>query len=81
VLAELDSALVSSASGTSASWHRRDPKMFRTLMWRSVVAHRKLWRQWPQLAAQYRAAAPEFNSPERWRESFEASLSKAREMP
>lgn len=81
VLAKLDSAVVSSASGTTAAWYQRDPQTFRTLMWRSVLAHRKLRRRWPELAAQYRAAAPDFNSPQRWRETFQASLAKPPEMP
>jgi galactofuranosylgalactofuranosylrhamnosyl-N-acetylglucosaminyl-diphospho-decaprenol beta-1,5/1,6-galactofuranosyltransferase len=74
VLAKLDSALISNAEGTSAAWHRRDPKLFRSLAWRSVVLHRRLRRQWPRLAAEYRSAAAEFTSPATWRETFEASL-------
>jgi galactofuranosylgalactofuranosylrhamnosyl-N-acetylglucosaminyl-diphospho-decaprenol beta-1,5/1,6-galactofuranosyltransferase len=74
VLAKLDSALVSNAEGTTAAWHRRDPKLFRSLGWRSVALHRRLRRQWSRLAAEYRAAAAEFTSPQRWRETFEASL-------
>ena len=38
VLAKLDSALVSAADGTTAAWYQRDPKLFRSLGWRSVVA-------------------------------------------
>ena len=45
VLAKLDSALVSAAEGTSAAWYQRDPKLFRSLGWRSLVAHRRLRRQ------------------------------------
>jgi galactofuranosylgalactofuranosylrhamnosyl-N-acetylglucosaminyl-diphospho-decaprenol beta-1,5/1,6-galactofuranosyltransferase len=74
VLAKLDSALVSNAEGTSAAWHKRDRRLFRSLGWRSVVLHRRLRRRWPQLAAEYRAAAGEVTSPERWRQTFEASL-------
>jgi galactofuranosylgalactofuranosylrhamnosyl-N-acetylglucosaminyl-diphospho-decaprenol beta-1,5/1,6-galactofuranosyltransferase len=73
VLVKLDSALVSAADGTSASWYRRDRKLFRSLGWRSVSLHARLRRQWPRLAAQYRAAAAEFTSPARWRETFAAS--------
>jgi galactofuranosylgalactofuranosylrhamnosyl-N-acetylglucosaminyl-diphospho-decaprenol beta-1,5/1,6-galactofuranosyltransferase len=74
VLAKLDSAVVSTAEGTSAAWYKRDPRLFRSLGRRSLVLHRRLRRQWPRLAAQYRAAAADFNSPERWRETFAASL-------
>ena len=74
VLAKLDSAVISNAEGTSAAWYRRDRKLFRSLGRRSAVLHRRLRRQWPRLAAEYRAAAAEFTSPEKWRETFEASL-------
>jgi galactofuranosylgalactofuranosylrhamnosyl-N-acetylglucosaminyl-diphospho-decaprenol beta-1,5/1,6-galactofuranosyltransferase len=73
VLTKLDSALVSAADGTSASWYRRDRNLFRALGWRSVVLHARLRRRWPRLAADYRAAAAEFTSPARWRETFAAS--------
>jgi galactofuranosylgalactofuranosylrhamnosyl-N-acetylglucosaminyl-diphospho-decaprenol beta-1,5/1,6-galactofuranosyltransferase len=73
ILARLDSALVSSADGTSASWYKRDRKLFRSLGRRSVSAHARLQREWPRLAAEYRAAAKEFNSPEKWRETFGTS--------
>jgi galactofuranosylgalactofuranosylrhamnosyl-N-acetylglucosaminyl-diphospho-decaprenol beta-1,5/1,6-galactofuranosyltransferase len=81
VLAKLDSALVSNAEGTSAAWYRRDPRLFRSLARRSLVVHRRLRRRWPRLAAQYRAAAADFNSPERWRETFAASLNPPPDRP
>jgi galactofuranosylgalactofuranosylrhamnosyl-N-acetylglucosaminyl-diphospho-decaprenol beta-1,5/1,6-galactofuranosyltransferase len=74
VLVKLDSALVSTADGTSAAWYQRDRKLFRSLGLRSLVLHRRLRRQWAKLAAEYRAAAPTFTSPEKWRETFAASL-------
>ncbi len=74
VLVKLDSALVSTADGTSAAWYKRNPRLFRSIGWRSLVLHRRLRRQWPRLAAEYRAAAAEFTSPERWRETFAASV-------
>jgi galactofuranosylgalactofuranosylrhamnosyl-N-acetylglucosaminyl-diphospho-decaprenol beta-1,5/1,6-galactofuranosyltransferase len=73
VLVKLDSVLVSTAEGTAAAWYRRDPQLFRSLGLRSIRAHRKLRRNWERLAAEYRAAAPDFTSPERWRETFAAS--------
>jgi galactofuranosylgalactofuranosylrhamnosyl-N-acetylglucosaminyl-diphospho-decaprenol beta-1,5/1,6-galactofuranosyltransferase len=75
VLAKLDSALVSSAEGTSAAWLRRDRRHFRALGLRSLVLHRRLRKRWPQLAAEYRAAAADINSPERWRQTFADSVS------
>jgi galactofuranosylgalactofuranosylrhamnosyl-N-acetylglucosaminyl-diphospho-decaprenol beta-1,5/1,6-galactofuranosyltransferase len=81
VLAKLDSALVSAAEGTSAAWYKRDRRLFRSLGRRSLVLHRRLRRQWPRLAAQYRAAAADLNSPERWRETFAASLNPPPDRP
>jgi len=74
VLVKLDSVLVSTAEGKGAAWYQRNPELFRTLGWRSWLMHRRLRRRWPQLSAQYRAAAQEFTSPEKWRETFAASL-------
>ena len=73
VLAPLDSAVVSTAEGTNAAWYRRDPRQFRALGLRSYVLHRKLRRNWEKLAREYRAAASDITSPERWRETFRSS--------
>ncbi len=70
VLANLDSALVSTADNTAAAWYKRDPRLFRSLGLRSIALHRRLRRRWPRLAAEYRAAAADITSPERWRETF-----------
>ena len=74
VMVQMDSVLVSTADGTSAAWYKRDPRLFRSLGLRSVILHRRLRRRWPRLAAEYRAAAADFTSPERWRETFAASV-------
>jgi galactofuranosylgalactofuranosylrhamnosyl-N-acetylglucosaminyl-diphospho-decaprenol beta-1,5/1,6-galactofuranosyltransferase len=74
VLSKLDSALVSTAEGTGTAWYQRDPKLFRSLGSRSLIMHARLRRRWSRLAAEYRAAAAEFDSPEKWRETFRASL-------
>jgi galactofuranosylgalactofuranosylrhamnosyl-N-acetylglucosaminyl-diphospho-decaprenol beta-1,5/1,6-galactofuranosyltransferase len=74
VLSRLDSAVVSAPDGTTAAWYRRDRKQFRALAWRSATVHLRLIKNWPRLAAQYRAASAEFTSPAKWRETFEASL-------
>jgi galactofuranosylgalactofuranosylrhamnosyl-N-acetylglucosaminyl-diphospho-decaprenol beta-1,5/1,6-galactofuranosyltransferase len=81
VLVNLDSALVSSADGNTAAWYQRDPKTFRTLGLRSVILHRRLRRRWSRVAAEYQAAAGEFTSPARWRETFEASLDDSPRRP
>jgi galactofuranosylgalactofuranosylrhamnosyl-N-acetylglucosaminyl-diphospho-decaprenol beta-1,5/1,6-galactofuranosyltransferase len=76
VLAKLDSVLVSSAEGMSTAWYQRDPRLFRSLGWRSAVLHLRVRRRWAHLAREYRAAAADATSPQRWRETFEASLGK-----
>jgi galactofuranosylgalactofuranosylrhamnosyl-N-acetylglucosaminyl-diphospho-decaprenol beta-1,5/1,6-galactofuranosyltransferase len=73
VLVKLDSAVVSTADGTTASWYQRDPKLFRSLGRRSLILHARLYRRWARLAAEYRAAASAFTSPEEWRATFAAS--------
>jgi galactofuranosylgalactofuranosylrhamnosyl-N-acetylglucosaminyl-diphospho-decaprenol beta-1,5/1,6-galactofuranosyltransferase len=69
-LAALDSALVSTTDGTSVAWYRRDRARFARLMRRSVELHERLLLAWPELSQQYRAAAPELVSPERWARTF-----------
>ena len=70
---QFDSALVSSADGTSAAWYKRNPPMARDLMTRSVALHARLAREWPTLAKTYQEALPELASPKRWAETFEES--------
>jgi len=45
-------------------------------MKRSLVLHRRLYREWPRLAAEYRSAMPEFTSPEAWKRTFEGPPSE-----
>jgi galactofuranosylgalactofuranosylrhamnosyl-N-acetylglucosaminyl-diphospho-decaprenol beta-1,5/1,6-galactofuranosyltransferase len=72
-LAHLDSAVVSNADGTGASWHLRDPKLARQLVVESAKLHAQLFSNWETLRAQYREALPEITSMESWRKTFEAS--------
>ncbi len=74
LLAQFDSALVSSADGTSAAWYKRNPKMARDLMSRSVALHARLAREWPHLSQTYKDALPELSSPKTWAQTFEESL-------
>ncbi len=75
-LMQFDSALVSSADGTSASWYKRDPKLAKDLMQRSVAIHARLAKEWPRLAEEYRKALPELVSPETWQDTFDQSNQK-----
>ncbi len=74
LLSQFDSALVSSADGTSASWYRRDPELFRDLMRRSMSLHAQLAKEWPDLVKQYKRALPTLASPEAWHETFATSV-------
>ena len=69
-MAHFDSAIVSSADGTTAAWHRRDPKKFSDQTKRSLKLHARLYKEWPQLRATYLEALPELTSSEAWSESF-----------
>lgn len=73
LLAQVDSALVSSADGTKVAWYQRDPERFRRLLARTSLLHARLTREWPELSRRYRAAMAEIASPEAWRATFEAA--------
>ncbi|WP_107705624.1 glycosyltransferase [Nocardioides allogilvus] len=70
-IARYDSAVVSMPDGTSAALYQRDPEKFRELMKRTVEIHAKFQREWPRLAAEYRAALGDITSPEAWEKTFE----------
>jgi galactofuranosylgalactofuranosylrhamnosyl-N-acetylglucosaminyl-diphospho-decaprenol beta-1,5/1,6-galactofuranosyltransferase len=73
LLSQLDSALVSSADGTSVSWYKRDPEKFKDLAKRSIAIHARLAKEWPELSQRYKDALPDLVSPKTWAETFEAS--------
>jgi len=75
-LMQFDSALVSSADGTSVSWYKRHPELARDLMQRSVALHARLAKEWPRLAEEYRDALPDLVSPDSWAATFEQSNKK-----
>jgi galactofuranosylgalactofuranosylrhamnosyl-N-acetylglucosaminyl-diphospho-decaprenol beta-1,5/1,6-galactofuranosyltransferase len=69
-LARYDSAIVSMNDGTSAALYRRDPERYRDLLKKTIEIHARLRREWPRLAAEYRAQLAEVTSPEAWDETF-----------
>jgi galactofuranosylgalactofuranosylrhamnosyl-N-acetylglucosaminyl-diphospho-decaprenol beta-1,5/1,6-galactofuranosyltransferase len=73
MIAQFDSAVVSTSDGTMASWHHRDRQEFQTLLQRTTSVHQRLLREWPRLAKRYQAALPELTSREVWRETFRTS--------
>jgi galactofuranosylgalactofuranosylrhamnosyl-N-acetylglucosaminyl-diphospho-decaprenol beta-1,5/1,6-galactofuranosyltransferase len=76
LLSQFDSALVSAADGTSASWYKRDPELFRDLLKRSLALHLRLAREWQTLSNQYKTALPDLASPKSWADTFDASREK-----
>jgi galactofuranosylgalactofuranosylrhamnosyl-N-acetylglucosaminyl-diphospho-decaprenol beta-1,5/1,6-galactofuranosyltransferase len=69
-LASYDSAVVSMNDGTSAALYRRDPEYFREMLAKTLEIHSRFRREWPRLAAEYRAALSDITSPEAWDETF-----------
>ncbi|MBT2531857.1 glycosyltransferase [Arthrobacter sp. ISL-48] len=70
-MAQYDSAVVSNAEGTGASWYRRDPKKLRGMLAGSARLHSALLKDWPALSQRYKAALNDLTSIESWRKTFE----------
>jgi galactofuranosylgalactofuranosylrhamnosyl-N-acetylglucosaminyl-diphospho-decaprenol beta-1,5/1,6-galactofuranosyltransferase len=68
-----DSALVNSADGAGKNVYTRDRRRFRSMLIDSLRLHRRLRREWPRLAAQYRSAGEELTSQAAWSRTFEGS--------
>ena len=66
LLSQFDSAVVSTADGSGASWYKRDAKRFADIMRRSFAVHQRLAQEWEELAERYRDAIPELTGPEAW---------------
>ncbi|KRE79895.1 glycosyltransferase [Arthrobacter sp. Soil763] len=70
-MSQFDSAIVSNAEGTGASWYKRDPKQLREMLAESARLHALLLKNWRELSVEYRAALAELSSMESWRATFE----------
>ncbi|MER7796919.1 glycosyltransferase [Microbacterium sp. NPDC096154] len=66
-LPHFGSALVSAADGSGKNIYIRDRSRFRSMLAESVRLHRRLQREWPRLARQYRDALPDLVAAESWR--------------
>lgn len=75
-LSQYDSAIVSNAEGTGASWHKRDPRKVRTMLAEALELHRRLLVEWPKLRKRYQEAAPHLVSFEAWEETFRRNPAK-----
>jgi galactofuranosylgalactofuranosylrhamnosyl-N-acetylglucosaminyl-diphospho-decaprenol beta-1,5/1,6-galactofuranosyltransferase len=65
-----DSVLITNAEGSGATWHVRDPKKFRSLLFESIRLNRRYRREWDRLRALYRSALPQITSVEQWRSTI-----------
>ena len=73
-----DSVLVTNADGSGGRWLRRDRAEFFRLLRETRRLTRELRRQWPTLAAAYRAALPDLVSVDAWRATTGISGPSAR---
>jgi len=69
-LANLDSAVVSNADGTGASFYQRDPAIVREQIARSARLHTALASRWESLRREYREALDDITSPAAWARTF-----------
>ncbi|MER2135047.1 MAG: glycosyltransferase [Arthrobacter sp.] len=70
-MSQYDSAVVSNAEGTGASWYRRDPKQLRALLAESLRLNAEILKNWQSLSDRYRSALPQITSFEAWKATFE----------
>lgn len=70
-MSQYDSAIVSNAEGTGASWYRRDPQQLRALLAEAGRLNAEILRKWPQLREQYRASLDDITSFESWKKTFD----------
>lgn len=75
-MSQYDSAVVSNAEGTGASWYRRDPREMRALLAEAARLNAEILRRWPALREQYRAALEDITSFESWKKTFESHSAK-----
>ncbi|SED86815.1 galactofuranosylgalactofuranosylrhamnosyl-N-acetylglucosaminyl-diphospho-decaprenol beta-1,5/1,6-galactofuranosyltransferase [Arthrobacter alpinus] len=71
-MSQFDSAVVSNAEGTGASWYKRDPKQLRRMMAESAQLHAALLKDWQKLSIQYKKALTEITSIAAWEKTFAA---------
>jgi galactofuranosylgalactofuranosylrhamnosyl-N-acetylglucosaminyl-diphospho-decaprenol beta-1,5/1,6-galactofuranosyltransferase len=69
-MSQFDSAIVSNAEGSAASWYKRDPKLVRKLLVDSVKVHAEVLKEWPRLKLEYRGALADITSIQAWEKTF-----------
>ncbi len=69
-VARNDSAVVSTADGTGASWYKRDPERARSMALEVSQLYAAVVREWPTLRDRYRGARDEITSLAAWERTF-----------
>lgn len=71
--ADYDSALTASADSAGYTWLKRDPRLARQLLRRSLASCLELRRNWHDLAARAKGEAAQAASPQAWERTFAAN--------
>ncbi|WGZ78448.1 glycosyltransferase [Arthrobacter sp. EM1] len=75
-LSQLDSAVVSNADGSGASWYKRDAKKARSLLRESILLHLELRQNWDELQLQYRTQLGEVTSGRAWESTINEAAAR-----
>jgi len=78
MLSQFDSAVVSTADGSGASWYKRRPEEFRHMLQRSIALHERVLREWASLSSQYKDALPELVGQDAWKKTFARTEQEAK---
>ena len=70
-MSQYDSAVVSNAEGTGASWYKRDPRVLRRMLADSAKLHGELLARWRSLSLEYKEAMHDLTSIEAWKKTFD----------
>ncbi|WP_430335122.1 glycosyltransferase [Rhodococcus sp. ACT016] len=70
LLSQVDGVTVTTADGRGVVYRKRDPRVATRLFKEALRLRRELTERFPELAREYKAAAPELTSKERWARVF-----------
>jgi galactofuranosylgalactofuranosylrhamnosyl-N-acetylglucosaminyl-diphospho-decaprenol beta-1,5/1,6-galactofuranosyltransferase len=75
-MSQYDSAIVSNAEGTGASWYQRDPRKLRSMLAEAARLNAQILREWPRLRKLYRKELTKITSFEAWKQTFDVHSRK-----
>lgn len=70
LLSQVDGVTVTTADGRGVVYRKRDPRIAARLFKEALRLRRELTERFPELVREYKAAAPELTSKERWERVF-----------